>query len=105
MATKKYVVRSGFICVIALINVAGSAYERTYEGGEEVTLDDEQAAAHLHKLEFAAQKDRDAALAAEKEAQIKAAAAQSPVDLVSQLTAALGQSMTAAGQSAAPAAA
>lgn len=67
MATaKKYVVRDGFVVVLKLSKNDGSAYERRYESGEEISLDEDQAAAHQHKLEFASQRDRDVALAAEQ---------------------------------------
>jgi hypothetical protein len=106
MASKKYLVREGFVVILALVNATnGSTYEKRYEGGEEVTLDDETAKAHMHKLEFASQKDRDAALAAEQEAKAAAAASQHPVDLVNMLTSALAQALQASGQApAAPAA-
>ena len=103
MATKKYLVRAGFIVALALRKEDGSGYERTYNAGEEVTLDDEQAALHLHKLEFASQKDRDAALAAEKDAMVARAAQQSPVDLVAALTKALAQQLAANQPPATPA--
>jgi hypothetical protein len=105
MASKKYVVRMGFVVCLMLTNAAtGAQSERRYEGGEEVTLDDDQAAEHLHKLEYASQRDRDAALAAEREAKVAAAAAQSPVDLVSMLTAALGQALATHAANQAPSA-
>ena len=97
MATKKYIIRAGFVVVHLLTKTDGSTYERRYESGEEVSFDDEQAAQHLHKLEFSSQKDRDAALAAERDAAIAAAAGQNPVELVGNLTAALGQQLAAAG--------
>ena len=68
---------------------------------EPVVLDDEQALLHRHKLEFALQKDRDAALQAERDADVAAAAQQAPVQLVQQLAAALQQSLVAAGAAAA----
>ena len=93
MASKKYIVRDGFVVVLVLTKTDGSTYERVYEGGEEVALEDGDAALHIHKLEFASQKDRDAALVAEKEARTAAAAANSPVDLIGLLTHALQQAV------------
>jgi hypothetical protein len=91
MASKKYVVRDGFIVFLSVISAKGDKSERTYTGGEEVTLDDADAADHIHKLEFANQKDRDAALAAEKAANITSMAASDPSALVQALVAALAQ--------------
>lgn len=104
MATKKCIVREGFVLVLKITKPSGESYERDYQGGEEVALDDADAALHLHKLEFASQKDRDAAAEAEKRAAQTAAAAANPVELVAALIAALGQAQAAAGI-AAPAAA
>lgn len=100
---RKYIVRTGFVVVLKLQKPDGSTYERTHEGGEEVTLDDDQALLHRHKLEFASQKDRDAALQAEREADVAAAAQLAPVQLVQQLTAALQASLAGAGVATAPA--
>lgn len=98
MAAKKYLVRIGFVVVLELVKAGskGETYTRSYEGGEEVTLDDEQAELHKHKLEFASAKDRDAALAIEKEAKVTQAAQNSPVELVQTLVAALGALQAAA---------
>lgn len=104
MATKKYIVRAGFVVVLKIHKPDGSFVERTYDGGEEVTLEDADAEMHRHKLEFALQKDRDAALAAEQQALVASKAQQSPVELVVALTAALQQSIAAAQPQAAPAA-
>ena len=93
---KKYIVRDGFVVGHQLKTSAGETYERTYNGGEEVTLDDDVAALHLHKLEFANPKDADAARAAEKASAIAAKAASSPAQLVGDLVAALGQAQAAA---------
>lgn len=103
MASKKYIVRDGFVVVQTIPKNDGSTYDRTYAGGEEVTFDDDVAALHAHKLELASQRDRDAALAAERTAQIATAAGQSPAELVRQLIAALSQAQAAAAP-AAPAA-
>ena len=89
---KKYIVREGFVLFLALINAKGEAYERTHQEGEVVELDDDEAAKHAHKLEFASEKDRAAALAAEKTAAIATAAASNPVELVQALVTALAQS-------------
>lgn len=97
---RKYIVRTGFVVVLDIAKADGSTYQRTHEGGEEVVLDDEQALLHRHKLEFALQKDRDAALQAERDADVAAAAQQAPVQLVQQLAAALQQSLVAAGAAA-----
>lgn len=94
---KKYVVREGFIVNLELENEKGDKRTRTYEGGEEVVLEDDQAALHLHKLEFASQKDRDAALEAERKADIATKAQQSPAELVQALIAALSQAQAGAG--------
>jgi len=92
MGTRKYIVRDGFVVALTLTNATTKeTYERTYNGGEEVSLDDDDAKLHLHKLEFANQKDRDAALAAEKEAKAAASSDQNPVDLIAQLVAAIAQ--------------
>ena len=95
MATRKYTVRLGFVVVLSMLKANGEKYERTYDGGEEVALDADQAALHAHRIEFANPKDREAALAAEQEAAIAAKATASPVDLVQALTAALSQAMQA----------
>ena len=102
---KKYIVREGFIVALALINQAnGQGYERVHVGGEEVVLEDDQAEAHAHKIEFASEKDRAAALASEKAAAIeKRAAAGNPADLVAQLAAALQLAIAGGVQAAAPA--
>lgn len=106
MPTKKYLVRTGYVVVLALINASGATYERRYEGGEEVTLDAEQAAQHEHKLEFASQQDRDAALAAEHAAKIGHAAAQNPADMMAMMTEVFTRALQAAnGAPATPAAA
>lgn len=102
MAAKKYLVRQGFVVVLTMTKQDGSTYDRIYDSGEEVTLDDEQAALHIHKLEFANQKDRDAALAAEKQAQVATAAAGTPSELVASLISALQQAMGGAAAPAAP---
>ena len=100
---KKYIVREGFTVYLMLNKPDGSgSYERPVQGGEEISLDDADAAVHLHKLEFANQKDRDAALAAEKEAKVASAAQQNPAELVAMLTAALSQMMASAPPPAAP---
>jgi hypothetical protein len=88
---KKYIVRDGFIVFLEVTGPKGDKYERTYTSGEEVTLEDDEAAKHQHKLEFANQKDRDAALAAEKAAAQTATAATDPAVLVQMLVAALAQ--------------
>jgi hypothetical protein len=88
---KKYIVREGFIVFLEIVGPKGDKHERTYTGGEEVSLDDEDAARHAHKLEFATQKDRDAALAAEKAANVTALAGNDPGALVQSLVAALAQ--------------
>lgn len=94
---KKYIVRTGFVVHQQLQRTDGSLYIRTYNEGEELTLDDSDAELHAHKLEYASQKDRDAALAAEKATKVAQAAAQSPAELVNQLVAALAQAQAAAG--------
>jgi len=103
MASKKYIVREGFVVVLEIKRAGGEVQTRTYTGGEEVTLEEDDAKLHAHKLEFANQKDRDAALAAEQQAKVATQAQQSPAELVAQLIAALSQAQ--AGAAAAPAAA
>ena len=100
---KKYIVRDGFVVFLALFKPSGEKYERTYTGGEEVTLEDADAADHAHKLEFANQKDRDAALAAEKAAKVTALAGGDPAGLVQQLVAAIAQASGAVAPPAPPA--
>lgn len=97
MGTKKYVVRDGFVVVQQIPKTEGGFNERRYESGEEVALEDADYALHAHKLEFASQKDRDAALAAEKADAIAKKADMHPADLIAGLTAALVQAMTNAG--------
>lgn len=101
---KKYVVRDGFVVDLEFTRDDKTKFTRTYQGGEEVTLEDDQAAPHQHKLEFASQKDRDAALEAEKKAAVAKAAAASPAELVQMLVAALQQAQAAAAPAPAPAA-
>lgn len=93
---KKYIVRDGFVVVQSIPRPDGTSYDRTYAGGEECTLEDADAALHAHKLEFASQKDRDAALAAEKSARVAAAAASNPAELLAALTMMLQQAQAAA---------
>jgi len=102
MASKKYVVRDGFIVFLTVISPKGDKAERQYTGGEEVTLDDADAADHLHKLEFAGQKDRDVALAAEKAANVTALAGSDPASLVQTLVAALAQAQGVTAAAATP---
>lgn len=102
MASKKYIVREGFVVFLEIVKTNGEKYERTYAGGEEVTLEDADAAQHSHKLEFAGEKDRANALTAEKAANVTAMAASDPAALVQMLVAALAQ---AQGVTAAPPAA
>lgn len=94
---KKYIVRDGFVVVLKFTKTDGESYERRYEGNEEVTLEDDQAAQHIHKLEFSSQKDRDAALAAEKADAAAKNAAASPVDLMATMAAMLSQALANAG--------
>ena len=97
MPSKKYIVRDGFVVNLILNKADGGTSTRTYDSGEEVTLDDDQAPLHLHKLEFASQKDRDAALAAEQQAKVSQAAASNPVDLVKAMADMLSQAQATAG--------
>jgi hypothetical protein len=105
MASKKYVVREGFVLFRKVVNPANDqTVERQYMQGDTVEMDDDEYAQHAHKLEFAAQKDRDAALAAERQAAVNKAAAAGVVDVVSMLAQALQQAAAAnAPASAAPA--
>ena len=86
---KKYIVREGFIVFLEVVSPKGDKYERTFSGGEEVSLEDDAAALHTHKIEFAMQKDRDIALAAETAARVKAAASGDAGTLVQSQVAAL----------------
>ena len=95
MATKKYIVRDGFVTTLALAKNDGSTYEKRYEGGEEVTLDDAQAALHRHKLEFADQADRDAEMQAEHDKAVATAKSQATPELIKQLAEALGLQIAA----------
>lgn len=99
---KKYIVREGFNVFLAVTKPNGEQYERTHAGGEEVVLEDNEAALHAHKLEFANQRDRDAAMAAEQAALATQRAQSNPAELVSALVAALQQAQGAAAQPAAP---
>lgn len=102
MPSKKFIVRAGYVVVLAFINATnGNTSERRFEGGEEVALDEDQAAQHLHKLEFASQRDYDDALAAEREARMRHAAHQSPADVMSMMTEVFTRSLTAANMAAA----
>ncbi|QOR55186.1 MAG: hypothetical protein SHS37scaffold296_3 [Burkholderiales phage 68_11] len=95
MATKKYVVRAGFVVPLITEKPDGSKSVKMYEAGDEVSFDDDQYALHAHKLEFANAKDRDAALAAEQQAATARAAQNSPAELVQMLVAALSQVVAA----------
>ena len=101
MASKKYIVREGFMVFQEVTKPNGDKYERTYAGGEELVLEDADAAQHIHKIEFSNQKDRDTAIAAEKAAAVSAAAATDPATLVQMLVVALAQAQGV--QAAAPA--
>lgn len=97
MASKKYIVRDGFVVVLKIVKADGSFIERSYQSGEDLTLEDADAALHQHKLEFASQKDRDASMAAEQQASIATKAQQSPAELVSALISALTMAQAGAG--------
>ncbi len=99
---KKYIVRDGFVVVLALLNDKGDKITRTYTSGEECTLDDVDAALHQHKLEFANARDRDAATAAEQAALVAQRAQQNPADLITALVAAIAQAQAAAAPAPAP---
>jgi hypothetical protein len=88
---KKYIVREGFIVFQEITKSTGEKYERTFTGGEEVSLEEDEAAQHAHKIEFASEKDRANALAAEKAAFVSAHANSEPAELVQSLVAALAQ--------------
>lgn len=95
--TRKFVVRDGFVLHLQFQRPSGDAYSRTHEAGEQIELTDEQHALHGHKVEFASDKDRAAALAAERAASVAARAAQDPAELIRQLTEALAQARGAGG--------
>lgn len=96
IGNRKYLIRDGFVVVLTLTKGDGSTYTRTYEGGEEIALDDDVAALHAHKLEFANPKDREAAAKAEAEARVAEQARSNPAELIQQLVAALAQAHGAA---------
>lgn len=87
---KNYTVREGYVVILTTEGADGKKYDRTFIGGDTVKLDDDQAALHLHKLEYADEKDRAAALKAEEVERAKTQAAD-PVRLISDLVAALSQ--------------
>lgn len=91
---KKYVVREGYVVILTTEGNDGKKYDRTFIGGDIISLDDDQAEQHLHKLELADAKDRAAALAAEQAERAKTQAAD-PVKLISDLVAALSQAQNA----------
>ena len=95
MATRKYIVRDGFVVHLLLGRADGSTYTRTHEAGEELQLDDNIYAKHAHKLDYASEKDRAAALAAERAAAVAERARQDPGELIRQLTDALAQARAA----------
>src|SRR5690242_407763 len=88
---KKYIVRDGFIVNLIATASNGEEHEKKAIGGEIIELDDSVADRHLHKLEFADKKDRDAALKAEQERKVASMATANPAQLIQQLTAALAQ--------------
>lgn len=90
---KKYIVRDGYVVILKTVR-DGKEYDRTFVGGDTLSLDDDDAALHLHKLEFADSKDRDAALRAEVAERAKTAAAN-PTQLIADLVAALSQAQQA----------
>lgn len=47
----KYVIRDGFVANIKTKSSDGKEYEKLFVGGEEVDLEDDVAAMHLHKLQ------------------------------------------------------
>ncbi len=96
MASKKYIVRQGFVVPLEAEKPDGGKTVKTFEGGDELTLDDEQAALHLHKLEFASQKDRDAAVAAEQQAKVEKHVTSSPVEFMAALVNVVAQAQAAA---------
>lgn len=48
MASKKYLVRVGFVVVLKLIRDDGKPYERTYTEGEECVLEDSDEIGRAH---------------------------------------------------------
>ncbi|MBS0370198.1 MAG: hypothetical protein JSS57_13455 [Proteobacteria bacterium] len=99
---KNYTVREGYVVVLATKGNDDKIYERTFIGGDNVRLDDDQAQLHLHKLEFADAADRKAALDAEAAERAKTQAAN-PAQLIADLVAALSVAQQA-GAASAPAA-
>lgn len=91
MAKRNYIVREGFVLWRQVTNDKGSTTERFHDAGETVALDDDEAAMHGHKLELADEKDRAAALKAEKIADVANKANMAPADLVAALAAAIAQ--------------
>jgi hypothetical protein len=96
MPTRKYIVRDGFVVPLVVEKQNGDKHVKLVDAGEEISLSDEDAALHAHKLQFAKQSDRDAALAAEKEVATAQAAQNSPAELVQLLVGALSQVLAAA---------
>lgn len=107
---KKYIIRSGFVVELEVTRTDGNGNEvkstRRYESGEELSLEDDDAKLHLHKLELASPKDRAEALAAEKAAAAAAAppAMVNQADLVTLLAGAIAQALKPAEAAQAPAA-
>jgi hypothetical protein len=99
---KKYRIRDGFIVNLTVTAANGEAYEKKAFGGEVVELEDDVAEQHLHKLEFADKKDRDAAAKAEQDRKLSSMGASNPAELIRALVAALAQAQTTAGAPAAP---
>jgi hypothetical protein len=101
MPQRNYIVRDGFVVVQTVVKADKSTFTRTTSGGEPITLDDDEAAQHAHKLELASQKDRDAALEAEQQAKIAAHANNAPVALVQTLVEALQHALSGGATAAA----
>lgn len=96
--TKKFQVRAGFIVYLETLKSNGEKSQKAYDGGEEVTLDEDQYKAHAHKLEFASAKDRDAQAAAEVEQAAQRLEVSGPNNMVDVLAAAMAKAMVSVMQ-------
>ena len=92
---KKYIVRAGFVLWRPVTSAKGETTERFYDEGETLELDDAEATLHGHKIELADEKDRAAALKAEKLADTATKAGMPAADLVAALAQAIAQAQQA----------
>jgi len=104
MATKNYLVRDGFVVSQRIKNAAApnGFFEKLFQSGETVTLDDDGYAQHAHKLELADPTERSVALAAEQKAAVAKHANNAPVVLVQTLVDALQHALSGGAAAEAP---